>query len=72
MIGRIICCLFFLSTSLAIRAQVNVQSIPIRIANGTSIGIAGNLQSNQNISGDGKIVLMGNTIQDIDLSGNAI
>ena len=72
MIGRIIYCLFFLSTSLALRAQVNVQSIPIRIANGTSIGIAGNLQSNQNISGDGKIVLMGNTIQDIDLSGNAI
>ena len=72
MIGRIICCLFFLLTSLALQAQVNVQSVPIRIANGTSISIAGDLKSNQNISGDGKLVLIGNTIQDIDLSGNAI
>jgi hypothetical protein len=72
MIGRIVCCLFFVFTSFALHAQVNVQSIPIRIANGTSIGIAGNLQSNQNILGDGKIELIGNTLQDIDLSGNAI
>jgi len=72
MIGRIICCLFFLFTSLALHAQVNVQSIPIRIANGTSIGISGDLQSNQDISGGGKIILNGTTIQGLDLSGNAI
>lgn len=72
MIGRIICCLYFLFISLALAAQVNIQSIPIHIANGTSIGIAGDLQSNQNISGNGKLVLIGSTTQGIDLSGNAI
>ena len=72
MIGRIICCLYFQFISLAIAAQVKIQSIPIHIANGTSIGIAGDLQSNQDISGGGKIILNGTTIQGVDLSGNAI
>ena len=72
MIGRIICYLFLLLTSPALFAQVNIQSIPIHIANGTPIGIAGDLQSNQNISGDGKIILNGSTVQEINLLGNTI
>ncbi len=59
-------------TSFALTAQVNIQSIPIHIANGTSIGIAGDLQSNQPILGDGKVLLNGTTVQEINLSGNTI
>jgi hypothetical protein len=38
MAGKIICFLFLLFTSLILTAQVNIQSIPIHIANGTSFG----------------------------------
>jgi hypothetical protein len=72
MTGRIICCFCFLFSYLNIAAQVNIQSIPIHIVNGTSVGISGNFQSNESISGDGKIVLNGTNNQNIDFSGNVI
>ncbi len=64
-----IICIFCFSS---IYAQINTNGASLYIKTGTSISLSGNLSSNSNITGGGKILMNGQNEQLLDCRGNQI
>jgi len=72
MLSRFTCCCFLFILSMNLAAQVSIHSTPVNINFGSFISITGNVSSDNNIEGEGKIILSGGSNQSLDLNSNTI